>query len=135
MSLEQYALHFLTFIFGYVTCRTFYFFKSGRSSITLLKVTQLVCLSMIVKCIEEYSYASSEKLKTLLKCGILPDDVVYKKIENECETQIDSFKNKSVATIIALHPEYFRPTIEFKDWKTAMIYLNNNKKVGQAFLS
>ena len=79
MGLEQYALHLLTFIFGYVTCRTFYFFKSARASVTLLKVVQLVSLAIFLKCIEEYSYAGAQKLNSLLKCGVMPDDEVYKK--------------------------------------------------------
>ena len=124
MGIEQYALHLLTFIFGYVTCRTFYFFKSAR-----------VSLAIILKSIEEYSYAGAEKLNSLLKCGVLPEDDVYKKIETENEIQIQLLKNRSIATIIALHPEYFRSTLEFEDWDSAMLYLNKNKKVGQAFLS
>ena len=96
---------------------------------------QLVSLAIILKSIEEYSYAGAEKLNSLLKCGVLPEDDVYKKIETENEIQIQLLKNRSIATIIALHPEYFRSTLEFEDWDSAMLYLNKNKKVGQAFLS
>ena len=135
MGLEQYALHLLTFIFGYVTCRTFYFFKSARASVTLLKVVQLVSLAIFLKCIEEYSYAGAEKLNSLLKCGVLPSDEVYKKIEIDNELQIESLKKRGIATIIALHPEYFRSTLEFDNWESAMTYLKKNKKATQAFLS
>ena len=135
MGLEFYALHLLTFLFGYVTCRTFYFFKSARISVSLLKVMHVVCLSILIKSIEEYSYAGTEKLKALSRCGVLPDDEIYKKVEIQNEQIIGLFKKRSIATIIALHPEYFRPTVEFKDWESAMVFMHRNKKIGQTFLS
>lgn len=135
MGLENYALHLLTFIFGYVTCRTFYFFKSGRISVTLLKIMHVVSIAILIKCIEEYSYAGTEKLKALSSCGVLPSDEVYKKIEIENEKTIELFKERSIATIIAFHPEYFRNIIEFEDWTTAMKFLQRNKDIGRAFLS
>ncbi len=135
MGLEYYALHLLTFIFGYVTCRTFYFVKSARISVILLKVMHVVSLSILIKCIEEYSYSGTEKLKALSNCGILPDDDVYKKVENENKDNVTLFKERSIATIISLHPEYFRNIIEFEDWNTAMLFLQKNKEIGKAFLS
>ena len=135
MNLEHYALHLLTFLFGYITCRTFYFFKSARTSVNLLKVMHVVCLSILIKSIEEYSYAGTEKLKALSKCGVSPEDEVYKKVMTQNEQNIDSFKKRSIAAIIALHPEYFRPTLEFKDWESAMTFMYRNKKIGQTFLS
>jgi hypothetical protein len=135
MGLEHYALHLLTFIFGYVTCRTFYFIKSARISVILLKIMHVVSLSILIKCIEEYSFVSTEKLKTLSNCGVMPSDEVYKKIEIENENTITLFKERSIATMISLHPEYFRNIIEFEDWNTAMLFLQRNKEIGKAFLS
>ena len=135
MGIEHYALHLLTFIFGYVTCRTFYFIKSARVSIILLKIMHVVSLSILIKCIEEYSHAGAQKLKTLTNCGILPSDEVYKKIEIENENNITLFKERSIATILSLHPDYFRNVIEFEDWNTAMVFLQRNKEIGKAFLS
>jgi len=135
MGLEQYALHLLTFIFGYVTCRTFYFLKATRVSLRLLKVTHVVCLAILVKCIEEYSYAESQKLLALLKCGVTKDDEVYKKTTRTHAQEIELFKSRGITTILALHPDYFRTVPEFDDWDTAMSYLGTNKKIAQTFLS
>ena len=135
MGLEYYALHLLTFIFGYVTCRTFYFLKSARTSIILLKIMHVVGLAILTKCIEEYAYSGTQKLKALSDCGVLPTDEVYKKIERENENTISLFKQKGIATIISLHPEYFRNTLEFDDWESAMLFLQKNKDIGNAFLS
>ncbi len=135
MGLEYYALHLLTFLFGYVTCRTFYFVKSSRISVRLLKVMHVVSLGILVKCIEEYSYAESQKLLALLKCGVTEQDEVYKKIVREHEQDLELFKMRSIAIIHALHPDYFKPTIEFDDWDSAMKYLRDNKNIAQTFLS
>ena len=135
MGLEYYALHLLTFLFGYVTCRTFYFVKSSRISVRLLKVMHVVSLGILVKCIEEYSYAESQKLLALLKCGVTEQDEVYKKIVREHEQDLEPFKMRSIAIIHALHPDYFKPTIEFDDWDSAMKYLRDNKNIAQTFLS
>ena len=135
MGLEYYALHLLTFLFGYVTCRTFYFVKSSRISVRLLKVMHVVSLGILVKCIEEYSYAESQKLLALLKCGVTEQDEVYKKIVREHEQDLELFKERSVAIILALHPDYFKPIVEFEDWDSAMQYLNDNRNIAQTFLS
>ena len=135
MNFEQYALYLLTFIFGYITCQTFYFSRATRISVRLLKVLHVISLSMLIKCIEEYSYAGTQKLTTLLKCGVCSDDEIYKKTARLHEEEVELFKNRSIATIIAMHPDYFKPVIEFEDWRTAMVFLNSNKKIAQTFLS
>ena len=133
MNFEHIALNLLVFVFGYFTCRTFYFFNSVRRSIALLKFSQIVALSMFLKCIEEYSAASTHKLMALNKCGILESDAVYKKVLNESDLNVEDFKQRSVASIIALHAGFFEPTVDFNDWDSAMAFLNNNKKVMETF--
>jgi len=95
----------------------------------------VVSLSILIKCIEEYSYSGTEKLKALSNCGILPSDDVYRKVQNENKDNVTLFKERSIATIISLHPEYFRNVVEFEDWGTAMLFLQRNKEIGKAFLS
>ena len=53
-------LYILVFLFGYVTCQTFYFMKGTRITLKLLKSSKVVYLSMLVKAIE--NYAASEAL-------------------------------------------------------------------------
>jgi hypothetical protein len=133
MDLEQIALNLLVFVFGYFTCRTFYFFKSARRSIALLKFSQIVALSIFLKCIEEYSGAITHKLLALNKCGILESDPVYKKISLESNLQIEDFKRRSIASLVALHAGFFEPTVDFDDWDSAMTFINSNRKVMETF--
>ena len=55
--MEHWLVNILTFIFGYVTCRTFYFVKSSRISLSLISASHIIYLSSIIKAIEHLSYA------------------------------------------------------------------------------
>ena len=133
MNFEQIALNLLVFVFGYLTCRTFYFFNSIRRSIALLKFSHIVCLTIFLKCIEEYTSATTHKLLALNKCGILESDAVYKKISLESDLNIEDFKKRSIESIVALHSGFFEPAVDFDDWDSAMIFLKNNRKVMETF--
>lgn len=133
MNLEHIALNILIFVFGYFTCRTFYFFKSVRRSIVILKFSQIVSLSIFLKCIEEYSNASAHKLIALNKCGILSSDPVYQKVSLEADAHIEDFKARSVSSLKSLHSGFFETTVDFDDWNSAMAFLKKNKEVMQTF--
>jgi hypothetical protein len=133
MELGQILLNLLVFVFGYFTCHTFYFFKSIRRSIALLKLSQIVSLSILLKCIEEYSGAATHKLLALNNCGIIDSDPVYIKVTNESETIIEDFKIRSIESIKAMHTGFFEPTVSFEDWNSAMHFLNENREVVNKF--
>ena len=133
MGLEQIALNLLMFVFGYFTCRTFYFFRSLRRSVVVLKFSQIVALSIFLKCIEEYSYAGTHKLLALNKCGILPNDSVYKKVSFETQSCIEDFKKRSVTSLTKMHEGFFEPAIDFDDWDSAMAFLKNNREAMETF--
>ena len=135
MGIEQYAIYLLVFTFGYVTSRTFYFFSSIRHSIRVLKTMHVVTLTMLLNCIQEYAYVGAKKLATLEKCGVLPSDRIYKNAEHAHEEVVDSFKKRSITSLIALHPQVFRPILQFEDWDSAMEYLEKNKKIVKLFLA
>ena len=88
---------------------------------------------MFLKCIEEYTGATTHKLLALNNCGILESDAVYKKISLESNINIEDFKKRSVESIIALHSGFFEPVVDFNDWDSAMVFLKNNRKVMETF--
>ena len=51
--MEYWWLYLLVFMFGYMTHKTFYFFRSVKISIGLIRVSQLVSLGVLAKSIEE----------------------------------------------------------------------------------
>ncbi len=133
MELGQILLNLLVFVFGYFTCHTFYFFKSIRRSIALLKLSQVISLSILLKCVEEYSAAVTHKLLALNNCGIIDSDPVYKKISKESDTIIEDFKIRSIESIKAIHMGFFEPVVSFDDWDSAMIFLTNNHQAVNKF--
>ena len=65
----QVVLYILCFIFGYVTCRTFYFFKATRVGLQVLEMARLVSLSVLIKGLEHYNYLKMSKIKEIVFNG------------------------------------------------------------------
>ncbi len=55
----------LVFIFGYVTCKTFYFLNATRTSINIIKTAQLLSLAILAKSMEHFAYARTFKVLTM----------------------------------------------------------------------
>ena len=132
--IELVGIGLLCFIFGYITCSTFLLYGSSRTSVRLLKLTHILCLAILVKCIEEFSFAHTYKLKTLIENGVDTIDKLYKEADKEHEGDLRWFKERTIAMIIGAHPTIYEQILEFKDWSSAMTYLNNNKEVLSIFV-
>ena len=50
--MEQWWMYLLTFVFGYVTCRTFYFVRAARVSLTLVRGAHIIYLSALMHVLE-----------------------------------------------------------------------------------
>ena len=124
----------LVFIFGYITCKTFYFFNSARAGVLIIKLSHIICLTILSRCIEAYSYATYTKLRALSKTGVIPGSKIYEKVKEEDKAELQRFKEKIIASIVAVHPERFKTLITFSDWNGAMNYLEENRQVAILFL-
>tara|TARA_Y100000592_G_scaffold96071_1_gene163818 strand:+ start:698 stop:1003 length:306 start_codon:yes stop_codon:yes gene_type:complete len=96
-------------------------------------LSQVISLSILLKCVEEYSAAVTHKLLALNNCGIIDSDPVYKKISKESDTIIEDFKIRSIESIKAIHMGFFEPVVSFDDWDSAMIFLTNNHQAVNKF--
>ena len=116
-------LYFLVFMFGYVTHRTFWTFRSTKSILLLLQSAQITSLLILARSIEKYSYVKAFGANQLTKSGATDDAVDnYKKyIDND----IEYFKSSSIKNIVRNTPEHFEPIVQFSDWNSAMEYLDN----------
>ena len=126
-------LHLLFFIFGYVTCKTFYFISSTRKSILLLQATQVVALFIIVRALESFSYAKQYRVDTMEKNNASEQNIEAFKLRHNDEVAV--FRNKSITKIIETHGPFFNQTVEFNDWKTAMAFLEKNKESVISFIT
>lgn len=119
-------LHALVFIFGYVTCKTFYFLNTTRISLKLIKSSRIIYLLMAVRAVENY-LMSQEIMKKYLKESE-QDDKTLKLFEDKCETELQHFKKQVVDQLLLQTPDAFKPGLEFDDWTSAMAHLQRHKK-------
>jgi len=128
----EWLLYILVFIFGYITCRTFYFFSAARTSIKLIRITQLISLLIFSKSLEHFEYAKSTRLQIMKQNDESQHNVnaFIKMFEQE----VEMFKLKGIKAIMDYHSSSFEELLEFNDWSTAMKFLDKNKEVVFKFL-
>lgn len=114
-------LYILVFVFGYVTCQTFYFIRSTRVSLKLMKSSRVIYLLMMAKAMEKYKIAEEVMMHNLKKSGEHEKTIGLFKESIEEERQ--SFKDRSVSWVIDNTPQTFRDIIGFEDWDSAMKFL------------
>lgn len=122
-----------SFVLGHLTCRIFYFIRSGKTSILVLKAAQVIYLTMLMRCIEDLYYSHTTKLESLRKSGVKYGDEMYIQTKKDHEERLSEFKRRSINFMIDAHPGLFKEAIEFKDWREAMKFLEKNKRMAILF--
>ena len=127
----NWLLYFLVFAFGYISCRTFYFLRSTRTSVKLVKAAQLIALGVLARSMENFHYAGTYRIQQLNHGGFSDNKINSFKIRFEDE--LVSYKDRSIREIINTHEGVFKSMVDFKDWNSAMLYLETNRRVMEAF--
>ena len=127
----EWVFYFLLFFFGFVTSRTFYFIKGARLCITLIKIAQVISLGMLAKSMEHFQYAKTCRLNQMA----LSDESVHnmEAFEYQIDDDVKYFKDKAIQKMVECHKGFFDELVDFKDWTTAMKYLEENKKAALIF--
>ena len=121
----EWFLYLLIYIFGYITCKTFYFMNSARTSINMLKSAQLTALLVLARSMEHFSYSRAIRLHHMQVAEASEHNI--QAFTYVFEEELVNYKKKSIEEIIKAHPQVFRPFVEFKDWSTGMRHLEDNK--------
>ena len=87
-------LYSLVFLFGYITCRTFYFLRSARTSLQLVRASQLISLGVLAKSMESFHYASTYRINELTKTGF--SDIKINSFKEGFEKELNYFKESSI---------------------------------------
>ena len=90
----------LVFVFGYVTCQTFYFIKSTRVSLKLMKSSRVIYLLMMAKAMEKYKIAEEVMVKHLHESG---------KDEKEKVLKLEPYHGQ-----LRIHPTLLKILLVFK---------------------
>ena len=125
--MEHWLLGVLTFVFGYVTCRTFYFAMSTRISLTLLRAAHLVYISAIIKAIENLSYSREVMLEHIAISERSFTEISL--FERQYEEDVRLLKERSIQTLCALHPKFFETALEFANWEEAVGYAEEHREI------
>ena len=123
--MDSWWLHLLTFIFGYITCRTFYFVRSSRMSVSLIKTSHIIYLSAIVKALEHLSYAREVMLEHMIRTESHNTEI--NSFEFRYKRETEALKARSIDVLKVIHPQFFRSMLSFDDWSSAMEYLQEQK--------
>jgi len=118
-------IYALVFFFGYFTHKTFYFLRSLKLSIGLIRLSQLFSLAILAKSMEHFYYAHTLRMRQMRENG---DSEKTMKLQRRVfNTELNDFKEKAVQEILDLHPAFYAPIIDFDNWNSAMKHLNSNK--------
>jgi hypothetical protein len=47
--------------------------------------------------------------------------------EANLQAEIDIFKRKSIASLIDSHPDFFESVLDYNDWESGMVYLEQKR--------
>ena len=122
----EFFLYFLVFLLGYTTCKLFYFMIGTRKSIQIVRLAQLVGLSIIARSLENFSHSKYYAMCVMKEGGESDHNIdAFKYLHTE---ELDRYKRRSIEEMINVHGKIFNQVVDFNDWKSAMKYLETNKQ-------
>lgn len=115
-------LYILTFIFGYYTCKAFYFVREMRTGIVILKMSHALSLFFTVRGLQNLEYAKNIRIIEMKKIGTSEQNIEAFKIN--FDEEVSRYKKRAVRDIVENHPKFYKDIVQFNDWDSALIYLN-----------
>ena len=117
-------LYLIVFVFGYWTCKSFYFVREARLGLTMVKISHCLSLYCIVRGLENLEYARSIRVLEMRETGVSERNVqAFNLIFDET---VQRYKDKAIRQIIGIHPSFYKDIVDFADWESAMEYLNGD---------
>jgi len=119
-------LYLLVFVFGYLTHKTFYFFRSIKISIGLIRVSQLISLAVLAKSMENFYYSHTVRVRQMKENDESEKNI--RDVRRSFNMEISNYKERAIKEMLDLHPNAYAPIVNFDNWKSAMKYLEDNKE-------
>jgi hypothetical protein len=91
----------------------------------MLKSAQLTALLVLARSMEHFSYSRAIRLHHMQVAEASEHNI--QAFTYVFEEELVNYKKKSIEEIIEAHPQVFRSFVEFKDWRTGMKHLEDNK--------
>jgi uncharacterized protein (UPF0305 family) len=96
-------LYLLVFLFGHLTCRTFYFFRASRISLSLITYSQIIYLSCMRSAVE--------RLSEIKQDAVDEHNETHDELQQKIDEQISILKNNSINYLINMHPKFYRESL------------------------
>ena len=116
-------LYALTYIFGYVTCKTFYFYRETRTGLIMLRLSHYLSLFTVVKGIESMEYAKTLRIKEMVNTSQSEKNIKAFKINFDNELKL--YKDKYIREVINTHPKFYKDIVKYDSWDSAMVFLQD----------
>tara|TARA_R100000808_G_scaffold19251_1_gene41862 strand:- start:545 stop:823 length:279 start_codon:yes stop_codon:yes gene_type:complete len=84
-----------------------------------------------MKALENMSYARDLVLENMIKTEKSSSQISFFQLKFEEDVRL--FKERAIDVLIYCHPPFFKPTLEFDDWRSAMEFLEKNKQTALIF--
>jgi hypothetical protein len=128
--LDKYHIFFTVFLLlsfglGYLTCRVNYFFSSVKTSIILVRLAQVVSLTLLATGSENYFASRTYRIQSMRKAEV-PEKKI-KEFDKLFMNEYELYKEKSINQFIEAHKGVFDQLVTFNDWRTAMAFLQKHK--------
>ena len=91
--------------------------------LVMLRLSHYLSLYTISKGIENLEYTKAVRLNDLRLTNESEKNIEAFKLNFEDEIKL--YKDRSIKEIINMHPKFYQDLVEYKDWDSAMQYLNN----------
>lgn len=124
--MDPWWMYALVFIFGYMTCRTFYFVKASRISLRILIYSQIIYISIMLEIIEKLQKTKS--FSNGIKRSVKEMASVCDEINEKIDEEMSILKNNSIKYLINMHPKFYRDSLKFEDWDSSMRFLKDKKQ-------
>lgn len=128
--MDKYQIFFivfslLSFGLGYLTCRVNYFFESVKTSILLVRLAQVISLSLLAMGAENYFASRTYRIQNMRKAEV-PEKQI-KEFDKLFMNEYNLYKEKAIEEFIITHKGVFDQLVTFNNWRTAMAFLQKHK--------
>ena len=115
-----------SFGLGYLFCRMNYFFNAIKTSIVIVRLAQVVSLTILTRAMENFYFSRTYRIQQMKKAG--DDANQVKEFDKQFMNDYTHFKKKSIDELLEAHRGVFEQLITFNNWHTAMHFLNKHKQ-------
>lgn len=117
----------IIFIFlGFVLRGLYNKYFVSRWEATAFREVELSCLHLLMMTFQDFHYLKQKKEMMMHKMGVEENEI--KMTRNVDDENIFKWQKTAINKFLLAVPPRFKPLVKYRNWKSAMVYLNAFKK-------